>query len=209
MVEVFSNTTYAEKPSTPLFANSENPIPPEIRYDLVITSPPYGDSRTTVAYGQYTSFGTEWIADLIGGNGNGYQVDAECLGKKGELNEELDIHPLLTYTIEKIVMEDARRSDEVLHFFNGYYNAIRNVMRNLNPGGRACFVVGNRVVKGVQIPMDQITASFLDAMGMEFKGIFVRDILNKVMPLKNSPTNKAGAKSKTMTNEYIVVFSKQ
>ena len=68
--------------------------------------------------------------------------------------------------------------------------------------------VGNRTVKGFEIPMDQITASFLDSLGLRFEGIFVRDILNKVMPSKNSPTNKIGEKSKTMSNEYIVVFRK-
>ena len=55
---------------------------------------------------------------------------------------------------------------------------------------------------------DQITASFLESMGLRFEGIFVRDILNKVMPSKNSPTNKTGAKLQTMVNEYIVVFQK-
>lgn len=29
--------------------------------DLVITSPPYGDSRTTVAYGQFSRLSSEWL----------------------------------------------------------------------------------------------------------------------------------------------------
>lgn len=33
--------------------------------DLVITSPPYGDSRTTVAYGEYSRLSLQWI-DLFG-----------------------------------------------------------------------------------------------------------------------------------------------
>jgi hypothetical protein len=56
--------------------------------------------------------------------------------------------------------------------------------------------------------MDQITAFFLDSMGLKFEGIYVRDILNKVMPSQNSPTNVTGAKLKTMSNEYIVIFKK-
>ena len=45
-------------------------------------------------------------------------------------------------------------------------------------------------------------------MGLKLENIFVRDILNKVMPSQNSPTNIIGEKSNTMSNEYIVVFNK-
>lgn len=208
MIEVFSKENAPRKRSRPMFANSEEKIPSKIKYDMVVTSPPYGDSRTTVAYGQYTSFGTEWVNGLNSHDGNGYRIDRESLGRQGKLNEELGKHEVLIDTVEKIRGVDSKRADEVLHFFNGYYNAVRNVVENLNNKGRVCFVVGNRTVKNFQIPMDQITASFFDSMGMKFEGIFIRDILNKVMPSKNSPTNKTGVKSKTMTNEYVVVFSK-
>ena len=30
-------------------------------YDIVLTSPPYGDSKTTVAYGQFSLFSNEWL----------------------------------------------------------------------------------------------------------------------------------------------------
>lgn len=39
-------------------------IPFDFKVDMVLTSPPYGDSSTTVAYEQYTSFGFEWTNDL-------------------------------------------------------------------------------------------------------------------------------------------------
>lgn len=208
MIEVFTNTDLPKRKSRPMLANSENKIPSKIKYDLVVTSPPYGDSRTTVAYGQYTSFGSDWTDDLNAYNGINYKVDREGLGKVGPLSEKLKDHETLTSTVEKIGNADPKRANEVLHFFNGYYKAVENVVKNLNEKGRVCFVVGNRTVKGSQIPMDQITASFLESMGLNFEGIFVRDILNKVMPSKNSPSNKTGVKSRTMANEYIVVFSK-
>ena len=208
MIDVFLGTNQGGKPSTPILANSEDPLPSQMRYDLVITSPPYGDSKTTVAYGQYTSFGSEWLNGLVDQKVGGYQVDSECLGRRGEIHKKLNEHKILTNTVEEIRIEDPKRASDVFHFFNGYYGSIQNVVYNLNPGGTVCFVVGNRTVRGVQVPMDQITASFLDSMGMEFRGIFVREISNKVMPLKNSPTNKAGVTSATMANEFVVVFKK-
>ena len=34
---------------------------PDSSIDLVITSPPYGDSRTTVAYGEYSRLSLQWL----------------------------------------------------------------------------------------------------------------------------------------------------
>ena len=126
----------------------------------------------------------------------------------GVLNTELTEYKLLTETLDKITEIDQKRAKEVLYFYNGYYNVVKNIVKNLSKKGKVCFVVGNRIVKGINIPMDQITASFLESMGLKFEGIFVRDIWNKVMPSQNSPTNKIGDKLQTMLNEYVVIFHK-
>jgi DNA modification methylase len=209
MIDVFSKLDIPRKEARSILANSEKKISPKIKYDLVITSPPYGDSRTTVAYGQYTSFGSDWTDDLNSYGGNDYKVDKESIGKVGLLNTELLKYKILTNILKKIRKIDAKRSEEVLYFYNGYYNVIKNAMNNLGKKGRVCFVVGNRTVKGYQIPMDQITASFFEGLGLQFEHIFVRDILNKIMPSQNSPSNKIGVKLQTMLKEYIVVFRKK
>ena len=208
MVKVFLNTQPSRAQSQVILAHSDHQIPPSITYDLVISSPPYGDSRTTVAYGQYTSFGYEWIGCLNPYYDQSYKMNKEGLGQKSKIREELREHPILMEIVQKIKGVNEKRADEVLYFFNGYYKALRNIAKNLKERGRVCLVVGNRIVGGVQIPMDQITASFLSSMGLDFEGIFVRTIHNKVMPSKNSPSNQSGVKSKTMSHEYCVVFSK-
>jgi len=208
MIQIIQDNHQPNHTSTPLLANSENPISPNIKYDLVITSPPYGDSKTTVAYGQYSSFGLDWTKGLNSFGDVQYKVDNESLGKKGELNDELLQHSVLKQIINLIEKEDGKRAQDVLFFFNGYYKAIKNTIHNLNPNGTVCFVVGNRTVKGHQIPMDQITASFLETCGLKIQDIFVRVISNKVMPHRNSPTNITGATSATMTKEYIIIGKK-
>lgn len=56
---------------------ADNAVPPE-SVELVVTSPPYGDSRTTVAYGQFSRLSNQWLEfheasrldnDLMGGRG--------------------------------------------------------------------------------------------------------------------------------------------
>lgn len=136
MIGIFSVSDLPKLESKPMLANSEVKIAPKIAYDLVITSPPYGDSRTTVAYGEYSSFGSEWTDDLNTFGGNQYKVDKESVGKIGVINKELNEHKVLTNTLKKIGSVDEKRANEVLHFFNGYYNVVRNVVQNLNKKGR-------------------------------------------------------------------------
>ena len=204
-IEEFSNHQIQKSPDLYL-NNSEIKFPKNINYDLVITSPPYGDSRTTVAYGQYSSFAHNWIHDFPEYENIDYKVDTEALGKSTEIIIDIEKYYLLNEILEKIKKDDEKRYKDVLNFFNGYYKSLLNLHKNLSSGGYMCIVVGNRTVKGYQIPMDQITCQFLDDFGMEFKGLYVRDITNKVMPLRNSPTNITGKKSATMANEYIAVF---
>jgi DNA modification methylase len=35
------------------------------KVDLILTSPPYGDSKSTVAYGQFSRLSLQWISDLL------------------------------------------------------------------------------------------------------------------------------------------------
>ena len=207
-IQLFMDS-YGPKKIPKLFlTNSENNFPKQINYDLVVTSPPYGDSKTTVAYGQYSSFATDWIRDLNPFGEVEYKKDKESLGKKSDLELDIDKFNELNNVIKSINNIDVKRANEVLLFFNGYYKSLKNTVKNLKSGGTLCFVVGNRTVKGFTIPMDQITSSFLNELGLQFKEILVRDIVNKVMPSKNSPTNKSGVKKSTMVNEYIVIFTK-
>ncbi len=182
-------------------------IPTEIlshgSVDLVLTSPPYGDSRTTVAYGQYSRFSNQWLGFaaassvdrmLMGGNGAVAQLECGI--------EELD------ETVLQIARDDEKRAKEVASFFHEYRQSIDNVSCVVRHGGHVCYVVGNRTVRGVQIPMDKITVRLFEDAGFEHVETIGRNIPNKRMPYANSPTNVAGVKSGTMKREYIVICRK-
>lgn len=67
--------------------------------DLVITSPPYGDSKTTVAYGEFSKLSLQWMEDLLKKYVGIEVADCNCDeqllgGRKSEwsLNDEKDFY---------------------------------------------------------------------------------------------------------------------
>ncbi len=186
--------------------NSVNGIPSDViakeSVDMVITSPPYGDSRTTVAYGQFSRWSNEWFGFVEAKN-----LDNILMGGKKCNIETFKTQSILP-ELDAIKCADDKRYQEVASFLSDYYNSMKNVAEAVRLGGVVCYVVGNRTVKGVQIPLDYFTAETFTKFGFKHVKTIVREIPNKRMPSKNSPTNVAGEKVGTMTNEYIVILQK-
>ncbi len=193
--------------ATILGLNSVYDIPckelPEESIDIVVTSPPYGDSHTTVAYGQYSRLSSEWLS-LI----NGENIDNKLMG--GKVLKEMPELPSveLNAAISIIYEKNPKRALEVASFYSDLYSSIKNVSKLIRKGGYACYVVGNRTVNSVLLPTSIAITDFFDANGFEYVATHIREIPNKRMPMKNSPTNIAGETSSTMLNEHIVVMKK-
>ncbi len=187
--------------------NTVNLIPDKIikenSIDIVVTSPPYGDSRTTVAYGQYSRFANEWL-----GYKEAYQIDKMLMGGEKRKHSHLFNSEILNDVIRTIQKKDKERVRDVISFFEDYEKSINNVSNTIRKGGFACYVVGNRTVKGVNIPTDEITAQLFEKNGFIHIETIVRNIPNKRMPLKNSPSNIIGDTAATMKYEYIVICQK-
>ena len=186
--------------------NSVNGIPTDIidkgSVDMVVTSPPYGDSHTTVAYGQFSRWSNEWFGCKEAG-----QLDNILMGGR-KLEEESFKSCSIASELEQIKQMDNKRYKEVASFLSDYYNSIINVAACVRNGGVVCYVVGNRTVKTVQIPLDYFTVEMFSKFGFEHVDTIVREIPNKRMPSKNSPTNEQGKTMNTMNNEYIVILRK-
>lgn len=170
--------------------------------DMVVTSPPYGDSRTTVAYGQFSRWANEWF-----NFDNAKNLDKLLMGGK-KATEEIFKTASIRDVLDEIDSLEHKRYLEVVSFLNDYYQSIENVAKSVRSGGTVCYVVGDRRVKGVQIPLDYFTAEMFEKFGFKHKITIVREIPNKRMPALTSPTNKAGAKVSTMSHEYIVILNK-
>ncbi|MDR2704988.1 MAG: hypothetical protein LBC02_04335 [Planctomycetaceae bacterium] len=170
-------------------------------FDVVLTSPPYGDSRTTVAYGQFSTFSNEWL-----GIKNARKIDQMLMGggKSGYIISE----GLIADYVAQIAGIDYKRALDVSAFYNDLKNSIQKVAESVSKRGKVIYVVGNRTVKKVLLPTDQFIAEKFEENGFKHLITYERAISNKAMPSKNSPTNESGKTMNTMLYEYIVVCEK-
>ncbi|MDD7318962.1 MAG: DNA methyltransferase [Prevotella sp.] len=187
--------------------NTINGIPSDIinegDIDMVVTSPPYGDSKTTVAYGQFSRWANEWFCF-----DNAKNLDTILMGGSKATKEIFKTNTIRNI-LDKIDHLEHKRYLEVVSFLNDYYLSIKNVSKSVRSRGTVCYVVGDRRVKGIQIPLDYFTAEMFETFGFKHETTIVREIPNKRMPSKTSPTNKVGEKVSTMSNEYIVILNKK
>ena len=171
------------------------------QYDAVLTSPPYGDSRTTVAYGQFSTLSSEWM-----GFPNSRKIDSLLMG--GRKIKSLYNKGVLSSYIKAINEIDPKRALEVSSFYMDLEKSIKEVAGSIKTKGFAVYVVGNRTVKQVTLPTDQFIAEQFERNHFRHILTYKRFISSKVMPAKNSPTNIAGKKVHTMHEEYVIVCQK-
>jgi site-specific DNA-methyltransferase (cytosine-N4-specific) len=177
-----------------------NDIPP-CSVDLILTSPPYGDSQTTVAYGQYSRLSMQWL-NLNPIEGDIHNLDKSLLGGKPKKNT--DFSEILNYsaTLKNAFLfysalatshsnhpKIKARLDDVLTFYRDLYLALKN----------GCYY---------KLHTDIIISEFAEHLQMTTQSIFYRKIENKRIPHKVSATNIAGEVSPTMTKESIIILRK-
>lgn len=188
--------------------NTINGIPKEIlapqSVGLVITSPPYGDSQTTVAYGQYSRLTNQWL-----GQDESYNLDSALMGGKKSKEIKMSSSNSLNRSIRAIEGLDNARCRDVVSFYEDYHNSVNNVAKVIKRKGFACYVVSNRCVKGITLQTHKITQDFFEQAGFNHIETIERKISNKRMPRKNSPVGITGETKTLMNKEYIVVMQKR
>ena len=175
---------------------------PKQTFDTLLTSPPYGDSKTTVAYGQFSTFINEWL-----GFKDARKLDSKLIG--GIKAQKLYDRGLIKDYILEISTMDKKRALEISSFYFDLESSIQTLIYSINLGGKVFFIVGNRRVKNIELPTDRFIAEVFCNNGFAHLQTIRRRISNKSMPLQNSPTNKAGVLSRTINEECIVVCKKR
>lgn len=179
---------------------------PENSVDFIATSPPYGDSRTTVAYGQFSRLTLQWLNydyDII------KRIDKISLGGIRPKKIKDDIPSTTLYdTLEEISKNDGKRALDVYSFFSDFNRTVDEIDRVTRENAVVCMVVGNRTVKKINIPTDIIISELFEDRGYAHLKTIVRQIPSKRLPKKSSPSNIKGDAVSTMNYEYIVILKK-
>jgi DNA modification methylase len=179
--------------------------------DAIISSPPYGDHRTTVGYGQFSqdpaAVATPLDVDQM------KDVDPSGLGGRDSiasiaLETVTDWSSTLQQTLE-ILREKDGRSEDVLNFFTDYAETIVQMARVTKPEQPVAIVVGNRTVSRTPIPMHIITTEIALQAGLIHQNTFARSIPSKTLPLANAPENVPGQSGEMIADEYILLFESQ
>jgi len=181
---------------------------------LLVTSPPYGDHQTTVAYGQFSRHPGMWLElpeqeELLA-------VDSEGLGGK----KKDEIEDLQSDTLDKILKKikkkdkeipktktHANRAGDVYSFFKDLDNCFEKISHVLQENkSHCCFVVSNRTVRREKIPTDEICVELAKKYGFTHTDTIYRTIANKAMSLKNAPENITNFSGDTMNQESIIIW---
>lgn len=187
--------------------------------DLILTSPPYGDSRTTVAYGQFSRLSMQWFG-MKPMEGNELNLDNFLLGGKKDkledyeevINKSLTLNSVYESFLYKSMVnkEDSKkyidRLRDILSFYSDMDLVLNNASKYLKNNKHCIFVTGSRIVKNVKLHTDIIISELASHYGFDLKGIMYRDIDSKRIPSKISASNIKGDTAATMTKESIVIL---
>ena len=185
-----------------------------VKADIIITSPPYGDNTTTVPYGQHSFLPLQWIdfsdidktlkKELLLKTTN--EIDRRSLGGRKNIDEDekkelIQKSNSLKKYLENIPDKPEDKPTKVLTFFRDLNNCIAPILQNLNNGGIMVWVLGNRMVCGKQVPLDNILSDLL-----EWHNVSVFCKLSRKIPLKRMAQKNNFAK--TMSDEVILLMRK-
>lgn len=193
--------------------------------DLILTSPPYGDSSTTVAYGQFSRLSSQFFGFKIDGLNDIAHLDNKLLGGtrldklhyENLLSNSLTLTNVYDFFIAKIESASTKdvdkkklteRLNDVLSFYYDLDKCLENGSYYLKVNKHFVLVTGSRVVKMIKLHTDLIIAELAERNNLQLSAIFYRNIENKRMPSKVSATNIVGEKAPTMTRESIIVLKK-
>lgn len=183
-------------------------------YDLLVTSPPYGDNKTTVTYGQHSYLPLQWI-DFSDIDRNASKdilsttlaIDNQALGGKNKELSEQKINDLSkrSTSFEEIYLKlsanASNKAKKVLLFIADLDKVIDNVFKVMKANSYQVWTIGNRTVGGFEIPNNRILIELIESKGGHLVTKIEREIINKRMAKRNNS-------STLMNTEDILIFRK-
>jgi site-specific DNA-methyltransferase (cytosine-N4-specific) len=182
-------------------------------YDVVMTSPPYGDNSTTIPYGQYSYLPMKWISvEDICANldlkllGNSHAIDTASLGGSkrdaAERGASLSQKYLSARNFSKGMAISSSEFKRFAVFFADLEDCLDQVCAVTKEGGYQTWTIGNRHIGGRRVPMESILSEMLSQRGASTVGRINRSIHAKKMAKRNNVSD-------TMSAETILLVRKR
>jgi DNA modification methylase len=184
---------------------------------MILTSPPYGDSSTTVAYGQFSKYPLLWLGYDIT---KVREIDQVSFGGKasgdGDVSSVLRKSESLNNVAKLVRAKDEDRSNVLSRFFRDLDDGLKEMRRVLKDGRFCIIIIGNRTMRGIRVPTIDITKELTES-GWTIEGrkkkfecldIKERHIYQKRLPYVGAPQGRTGQwePCDLIMNEGIIVL---
>lgn len=182
-------------------------------FDLMMTSPPYGDNLTTVTYGQHSYLPLNWI-DLCDID---YAVDRDMLRTTQEIDRRslggrdpvtasdqerlFASSPTLKVFASTLPADPRDARARLMRFYRDFHASLATMVGRMRPNAYMIWTVGNRNIAGEQVPTDVILSELMEDLKCRTVKTLTRRIHHKRMPDRN-------ASSATMREEKILLVRK-
>jgi len=183
-------------------------------FNLLVTSPPYGDNQTTVTYGQFSYLPLQWIPleDIDTTIEMDYLKTAQAIDNRslgGQIKESInDIEERVfdkSKTLKKFINQfkngERKKAEKVTRFINDLDNSIDKMLPRMREDSFLVWTIGNRNVNKQVVQNDLILNELFASKGVNLFTDLERDILSKRMPGRNNFSDM-------MSKEKILIFKK-
>lgn len=183
-------------------------------FNLLVTSPPYGDNQTTVTYGQFSYLPLQWIPfeDIDNTIELDYlktaqEIDSKSLGGQAKVNikeiegKVFEKSKTLKKFINQFNDEERKKAEKVIRFIYELDNSIDKMLPRMRKDSFLAWTIGNRNVNKQIVRNDLILNELFESKGIELFTGLERDILSKRMPGRNNFSNM-------MSKEKILIYKK-
>lgn len=166
-------------------------------FDLVITSPPYGDIKNTIPYHQFSKNMLYWLGI---GDESLIKMRGGSLGAKNG-QQKIPSSKTLKNAISK--MNKPNLIEEAVRFYVDYLEALKEITRVTSE--RVVITIGHRILNAVHIDNPNITTELMNSIGWRLEDRFNRKIRKKRLNRKMGFGNNA--KGGTIDTEAILVYT--
>lgn len=185
------------------------------KFDILVSSPPYGDNQTTVTYGQHSYLPLQWIprSELPAEVDYDFlrttqEIDSRSLGGRSNKRHVKELIcsisrriPSLGSFLARIPLEEIEKYYKTVSFIADFEQSLQAIIPAMRDNAIYVWTIGNRYVNKREVPNDQILIDLMANHGIPLIFDAERTILNK----KQAKRNRS---SRTMEKERILIFQK-